>query len=137
MPGTVVETSSQNGPIAVITLTLVGDASDGSVPDTALTTKISGRLVSLLTNPGAVAPTTDYDLVLNNADGIDVLKGAGANRHTSDSEHQPIELSANNRAGVPIAAEDTLTLVMTNQSVNSANIVIKIYIDGVLRTDGQ
>ena len=137
MPGTVVETLSQNGPIAVITLTLVGDSSDGSVPDTALTTKISGRLVCLVTNPGTPAPTANYDLVLNNADGIDMLKGAGINRHTSNSEHDPVELSANNRAGVPVAAGETLTLVMTNQAVASAEIVIKLYIEGVLRMPGQ
>ena len=137
MPGTVVETFSQNGPIAVVTLTLVGDSSDGSVPDTALTTKISGRIVALLTNPGVTAPSSNYDLVLNNADGVDMLKGAGANRHTSNSEHDPVEMTTSNRVGVPVVAEDTLTLVMTNQSVNDANIVVKLYIEGVLRVNGQ
>ncbi len=137
MAGTVVETFSQNGPMAVVTLTLTGDASDGTIPDTALTTKMSGRLVCIVTNPGTPAPTSNYDLVLNDADGIDMLKGAGANRHASNSEASPIEISANNRAGVPVAAEDTLTLVVTNQSVAAASIVIKLYVDGVLRVNGQ
>ncbi len=133
MPGTVVETSGQDGPIAQVTLTLVGDSSDGSIPDTALAVKISGRLVCLTTNPGSPAPSANYDLVLNSGDGVDMLKGAGANRHTSNSEHDPIEMTTNNRVGVPIAAEDTLTLVMTNQSVASAQIVVKLTIEGVLR----
>lgn len=137
MPGTQVETFSQNGPIAVVTLTLVADDTTAEFINSDLTTKFSGRLVCLLTNPGATGPQSNYDIVLNNADGIDVLKGAGANRHTSNSEHDPVEMNTNNRVGVPVAAEDTLTLVLSNNNVNSAEVVIKLYIEGVLRVDGQ
>ena len=134
---TQVETFGQNGPVAVITLTLVADSTDWSFINAALTTKFSGRMICLATNPGTPAPQSNYDIVLNSSDGVDMLKGAGANRHTSNSEHDPIEFSANNRTGVPVAAEDELTLVVTNNNVNSAEVVVKLYIEGALRPAGQ
>ena len=134
---TQVETFGQNGPVAVITLTLVADSADGSFINAALTTKFSGRLVCLATNPGTPAPQSNYDIVLNSPDGVDMLKAAGANRHTSNSEHDPVEMTTNNRVGVPVAAEDELTLVVTNNNVNSAEVVVKLYIEGALRPAGQ
>ena len=51
MAGTVVEVHEKQGPIGVLTLTCTGDASDGSFPETAFETKISGRILALETNP--------------------------------------------------------------------------------------
>ena len=124
----VTETAVLRGPVKVIILSCVGDDTDGSIPRTAIATKISGKLLALETNPGATAPTANYDIVLNDADGIDVLGGAGANRHTTSSEK--VALPFGTYFGVPVAYDDVLTLVITNQSVNDAIIVIRLYFEG-------
>jgi hypothetical protein len=45
-----------------------------------------GVVLSLRTDPGATAPTANYDITVTDADGFDVMQGAGADRHTSTSE---------------------------------------------------
>ena len=127
MAGTVVETiTSGFGRMEVITLTCTGDASDGSFPATALTNKFSGYLLALETNPGATAPTANYDIVLNDAEGVDVLAGVGANRHTTTSEKVAIIWATS--LNPPVHASDTLTWTITGNSVNSAIVVAKLYI---------
>ena len=39
-----------------------------------------------MTNPGATAPTDNYDIVVNDADSVDVAAGVLANRDTANSE---------------------------------------------------
>ena len=39
-----------------------------------------------MTDPGATAPTANYDIVLTDEDGLDALSAGGANRHTSTTE---------------------------------------------------
>ncbi len=49
--------------------------------------RIKGKvLLHFQTNPGATAPTTLYDLTMLDADGIDVLGGAGGDRSATVSE---------------------------------------------------
>src|SRR5688500_13762736 len=56
-----------------------------------------GWLVRLVTDPGATAPTDDYDLTLVDEDSVDVLAGAGLNRDTANSEQvAPIITNAQN-----------------------------------------
>jgi len=128
MAGTVVETiTSGYGFIEVITLTCTADAADASFPATALTNKFTGYLIALETNPGATAPTANYDIVLNDAEGNDVLQGVGANRHTSTTEKVPIVYSGTALHPI-IHATDTLTWTITNNAVNSAIVVAKLYV---------
>ncbi len=47
---------------------------------------MDGALVRMVTNPGATAPDPNYDITLVDADGVDLLAGEGADRHTSTSE---------------------------------------------------
>lgn len=124
--GTCTQSYTSIGNIRRVTLTCTADASDGSFPSTALTTKFEGRLLKLVTNPGATAPTDNYDLVLNDQNGADVLQGVGANRDTTNTETAVIVYSG---TGTHPAVDDsdTLTLVITNNSVNSAITVIDIY----------
>lgn len=128
MAGTITQAHVKRGPIGVITLTCTGDASDGSFPETPLTAKISGTIVALETNPGSTAPTANYDIVLDDGDGIDVLGNAGADRHTSNSEKAAVAFGT--YFGSPVGVDDTLTLKITNNSVNSAIVVVKIYYSG-------
>lgn len=79
-----------------------GDASE------ATAVPIDGKLVGLTTIPsGTAAPTDDYDIVIHDADGHDVLLGAGADRSNTATEHV---------AGLSLAAvaDSVLTLVVSN-----------------------
>ena len=86
-------------------------AADGSVGAAAVSTTTtnaySGKIEMLVTDPGATAPTDNWDLVISDEDGTDVLAGAGANRDTANTE----QVLA---ASVGIVANDTLTMLVTN-----------------------
>lgn len=58
-------------------------ASNGSVSQAV---PVDGAIVRVVTNPGATAPSDNWDLTLVDEDGVDVLAGEGANRDTSNSE---------------------------------------------------
>jgi hypothetical protein len=48
---------------------------------------LSGKIVELITNPGATAPTDNYDITLVSAlSGHDLLEGNGADRDTANTE---------------------------------------------------
>jgi hypothetical protein len=75
--------SSVGGKNVWIYSAAVTSAADGTASGTIST---NGYLVKIVTNPGATAPTADYDCVFNDADGADVTGGALANRHTSTTQ---------------------------------------------------
>lgn len=60
-------------------------AADGSVV-LASEKSYYGEVVALVTDPGATAPTASYDITIPDPDGYDVMQGAGANRHTANTE---------------------------------------------------
>lgn len=43
-------------------------------------------IVRVVTNPGATAPTDDWDATITDADGVDMMGGVLANRDTTNSE---------------------------------------------------
>lgn len=45
-----------------------------------------GKVLALVTDPGATAPTDNYDITITDAEGYDVMQGAGANRDTANTE---------------------------------------------------
>ncbi len=75
---------------------------------TLATTKYyDGKLISLVTNPGATAPTTLYDVTILDSDSEDVLIGAGADRSATVTE-----LVDGSTLGA--VANSKLTLTITN-----------------------
>ena len=85
--------------------------------------KLMGFIYKVDTNPGATAPTDQYDITLTNADGVDVMAGALANRATatteqvipSDPPYVDSELSLNiTNAGDTKGG--TVTIYMANKS---------------------
>ena len=126
MAGTLTLTSHKTPSpvVGVITIDGVGDAADGSFPTLAIPA-FEGHLVSLTTNPGATAPTDNYDLVLNDANGTDRMQGVGADRHTTTTQQVPIVYSGTG-AHPPVSISDVLTLTPTGNSVNSAIIHVVI-----------
>ena len=119
MAGTVtVEESSFEG---VCRIKWAWTSAAGGNADLVTAKSYFGEVVSLLTNPGATAPTADYDITITDADGYDVLQGAGANRHTTNTEQT-----------VPTAksiAFGALTLNVTNAGAAKEGVAI-LYILG-------
>ena len=60
--------------------------SDGAASGTT-TYSYDGALLFFVTDPGATAPTDNYDIVITDNNSVDVLAGAGANRDTSTTEY--------------------------------------------------
>ena len=54
---------------------------------TQIVHNINGQLLRITTDPGATAPTDNYDVTLEDSDAVDVLLGLGANRDTANTEH--------------------------------------------------
>lgn len=82
MAGTVVTTQKRQSSIksAVIDWTSsAGGAADGAFD-------MDGVIQTIVTNPGAGPPTASYDIVLNDADGIDLAMGLLANRSSTATE---------------------------------------------------
>jgi hypothetical protein len=108
-----------------ITVSFTADAADGSVPDTTLA-NLNGYVMKIVTNPGSTAPTDNWDFVLNDADGVDALGGAGANRDTTTSEQVYPTVSG---AAIPIwLPNGSYTLAISGNSVNSATGTVTIYL---------
>lgn len=124
--GTITQTHYTLGSVRKVVFTCTADAANGSFPATAITEKFEGRLIALETNPGTTAPTDDYDIAITDAEGLDVLRGVGANRDTANTEVAAIVFSSTSVHPV-VDDTDTLTLAITNNSVNSATIVIVLY----------
>lgn len=54
----------------------------------ATTTKAYyGEILQVVTDPGATAPSDNWDLTIIDPDSIDLLKGNGADRDTADTEY--------------------------------------------------
>lgn len=112
-----------------LTFTCTGDSSDGSFPATDISATnmayLEGKyLVKVTTNPGTTAPTDNYDITITDANGVDIMGGTLANRDTSNSEEALPYIGGVAYGPTPIPG--TLTLNITNNSVNSAGIVVEL-----------
>ena len=85
-----------------------------------ITELISGRAVNIVTNPGATAPTDNYDVTLVGEGARDVLNGAGLNRDTANTEDIPVIVEV----GFPYAAPARYYAV--HPVVNEAGLVLTI-----------
>lgn len=73
------------GSVKLIKAAWVSDDSNGTASGTT-TYAYDGKILLLATDPGATAPTDNYDVTLADDNGIDVLAGAGADRDTANTE---------------------------------------------------
>lgn len=97
--------------IAIAWTSSAGGAVDATIEN------VVGEILRVAFNPGATAPTDDYDVVITDADGLDVLAAQGANRDTANSEHicPGVALKDGVTTSVrPIVVFGTLTLAITN-----------------------
>lgn len=72
---------------------VIADWTSDASGDAAGTTtvRVCGRIVKGTTDPGSAAPTANYDIVITDDEGVDVLTACQtglANRHTSTTEEQ-------------------------------------------------
>jgi len=105
MAGTVVTTEENVSTIIKVSFAWT---SDGGAADATTTEVYTGEIIRLVTVPdGVAAPDPNYDVVVNDEDSTDVLIGAGANRHTANTE-QVLGSS------LGVVANDKLTLAITN-----------------------
>ena len=103
--------TTYGGSVKVIRMAWTSDAG-GDVTGVVF---IDGEIVRMDTDPGATAPTANYDVTLvDDITGLDVLGGAGANRHTSTTESVvPTLLTTNSNESRPIHY-GTATLTVAN-----------------------
>ena len=93
---------------------------------TANITALSGTLMRVVTNPGATAPTDDYDITLKDQDGLDILAGGGANRDTANTEEfTPFGTDAT--FGTPMVFDGDLALAITTAGASKEG-VLRLYI---------
>ncbi len=118
MAGSTTVTHQTLGHVRKVIVDWVADAADGSVPSTVLPV-FEGRLMELCTNPGAVAPTDNYDIVITDAEAFDVLQGVGANRDTANTE-VAIPVYSGSTIHPVVSRADVLTLAISGNAVNSA-----------------
>lgn len=117
--GTVVTTERTHLFLKVVKFAWTSSA--GGAADATTTGSYCGKLEHFVTVPDAVdAPTTLYDIVVTDADSVDVLAGAGANRSATVTEQV---LSASLSA----VCYSTLTLAVTNAG-NAKKGTVYIYI---------
>lgn len=103
-------------------------AADGSVADIPIDelflTGYGYSLHSMVTDPGSTAPTDNYDITIEDSDGVDVLGGAGANRDAANTE-RVMPLYGTTPHPCPINGK--LTIKIANNAVNGAKGLIKLY----------
>ena len=107
-------------PGIVIYKAVCTEAATASSPATynASDYEINGIIIKVETDPGSTAPTANYDIVLNDELGADVMEGELANRSATATQFV--------RTAVSVAGP--LTPVVSNQAVNSATFTIYIHV---------
>ena len=105
----------------VITLSWQCEAGAATIPNTTITAATYGiggwYFYSAETNPGATAPTDNYDITILDADGADIAGGMLMNRDSTASEYVSIGVGATGQ--YPVVRGD-LTFTLSNNAVNAA-----------------
>jgi hypothetical protein len=117
--------ATTNGYIKKKILTWTSDASG----DATSSFHLDGQILGLITDPGATAPTTLYDITLPDSEAIDVLQGVGANRSATVTEDVAVV-----RSGTEIhpVVNDTVTFTVANAG-NAKDGVATIYYIGEVK----
>ena len=120
-----------NANMRVLTFAWTGDSVTGAVPSTttstAITAEIAGWYIyAIETNPGAVAPTASYDIVVNDVESLDIAGGMLANRSATATEKITPRLDSTYSIFGGVLLDSTLTMVITNQNVASATGTVKL-----------
>lgn len=123
------------GCIRKVIIEFTTDDATGSVATT--TRKIVGELIKIVTDPGAVAPTANWDVVLTDEEGVDlsihmddVAIAALIARHTTTTleTYLPLEDTASTGriAAFPVVC-DKLTVTVNNAGNSTTGQIILYY----------
>lgn len=124
--------SGVTGGIRKVLVSWTSDDTTGAV--TGTTMKIVGTLIKAVTDPGAAAPTANYDIAITDEEGVDVLAACQstlANRHTANSEQ--VYFLVLDAAGTPLAQSvhpvvcDALTIAVTNAGNSKTGQLVLYY----------
>ncbi len=103
--------TAYGGSVKVVKMAWVSDSSG----DVTAVVNIDGEIVRMDTNPGSAAPTANYDITLiDDITGLDILGGAGANRHTTTTESIVPTLTTSAGAEAKPIHYGTATLTVAN-----------------------
>ncbi len=103
--------TTYGGSVKVVKMAWVSDSSG----DVTAVIFIDGEIVRMDTNPGSAAPTADYDVTLiDDITGLDILGGAGADRHTTTTESVVPTLTTSAGAEAKPIHYGTATLTVAN-----------------------
>jgi hypothetical protein len=115
------------GPFNVVIGTFVSDGSGDAV---GTCKPISGEIVRVVTDPGAAAPTANWDLVITDNHGLDITALSDAsliNRHTTTTEQViPIlDAAAGGEAGARIfpVVVGALTFTVSNAGDTKGGVI--------------
>lgn len=104
-----------------LTIDWVADSAAATVPTLALDFAARpGYLIQAVTNPGATAPTDNYDITLVHAEGGDLAAGGLVDRDTANSEVKVFDPAP--------FLEGTVTFTLANNAVNSATGRLILYV---------
>jgi len=99
-------TEITHGTIKKIKAAWTSDSATGAVSGTT-TNSYDGRILGAITVPdGVAAPTDDYDIAVNDSDGVDVALGALGNRDETNTEYVA-------EASMAAVAHSKLTVAVT------------------------
>lgn len=130
MAGSVTITYSQTRPgMKSVTWAWTSDAS-GDVSGTN-TVYLSGQAIRFVTDPGATAPTDNYDIVVNDQHGLDIAAGRLANRDTANTEEafpiQEVTIGANTYVVSGATFDGPLSLVVSNAGNAKQGTLVMFY----------
>jgi hypothetical protein len=118
---------SSFGPLIgeTVTVAWTADAAAATVPNTEIAFR--GFLVKVVTKPGAVAPTDNYDVSLGDplSASFDSLGAALNNLDTANTEQFYPVVSG---ATLPVYLNGTYTFTLSNNAVNSATGTLVFYL---------
>lgn len=130
-----IQTQMGRPQMAKLTLTCVGDASDGGFPAAILNdlqTEYDLRglqLCSIKVIPGATAPTDSSDITITDEDGVDLLGAKGTNLISATLKTWALFGPAGYTVSALITGDVTINI--SNNIVHSATIKIIIELIGV------
>lgn len=130
------------GPIKKIIADIVSDDATGAATGTT-TALISGKLLKVVTDPGATAPSANWDVVISDPEGLVVtakcetaVVAALVARHASNTEETNLFLMGTDAAvaampAFPVVA-DKLTIAVANAG-NAKTMQVIIYVEGEIQ----
>jgi len=125
MAGSVDITYKDHGPVRWVRWSWTSDGSgDVSGTDTG---DREGEILRWVTNPGATAPSANYDIVVNDEDGVDVAVGVLGNRHTSTSEQAVGLIGDGSTTDKAVFFVGKLSLVVSNAGSAKEGVLTMFY----------